>query len=293
MESLKSSEQAQQIKSADMEELRRLIASLLKFNTSQYTDSFILRRVNIRLRVKNISSISEYNLLLAKDIAERDLLKKELTIHVTHFFRDFSAYSAFAKDAIPIIFEAKKNSSKKTIKILSAGGSTGEEAYSIAICFAEAMRESNFKFNVNIISCDRDDATIEKAKISVYEESQFKETPPEYVARYFSKFNDEKTYYPIDLIRKMVQFVKCDLLLYDIESGYDAIFCRNTVIYFNRHAKEILYSHFYDCLNEPGFLILGKTELLAGRAKEQFSIFNSVERIYKKENIQAAANNNL
>ncbi len=264
----------------NFESLKKTITRLVGFDCSHYTDSFLERRVEVRLRVTKLNSYMEYARLLQKDEEEKEKLNKELTIHTTNFFRDASFWDIFIKEVIPTLTDLKKQT--KTINIWSAGSSTGEEALSIAICFYEALGESLGGFKVKITGTDLDTDTIQKAREANYEENQFREMPNKYKEKYFDKA-EGKLFAAQPLIKKIVSY-KTGNIISDIKPrNIDLIFCRNTVIYFDLKAKSKLYEEFYDCLNNGGFFIMGKTEVLQGMAREKFQVFSNTERIYIKE----------
>lgn len=257
------------------DELKKKIEQKLGFRVDEYSKNFLMRRVEVRLRANNISSFKEYLSLLDDDVEQKKLLK-ELTIHVTHFFRDIDFFDAFRKEVIPKLVK----SNKKNIKIWSAGSSSGEEACSIMICFYEELGDDLKGLDIKIIANDYDDVIIERAKTGLYEAQQFKEMPSDLKDKYFSKVND--LYKVHDKIKKHVTYSKADIIR-EHPKNLDVILCRNTVIYFGIETKAKLYVEFYDLINTGGFFILGKTETLNGPAREKFKIFNTKERIYIKE----------
>lgn len=219
--------------------------------------------------------------MLEDDPEEKKKLLKELTIHVTHFFRDESVYTVIKNRVIPEIIRIKKQKNQKTIKIWSAGCSTGEEPYSIAMLFKEHLGENPDNFRVYIIATDIDNKSIEKAKKGIYPEQQFKETNKYYVTKYFTKMDNQ--YQISDEIRHMVDFRVGDILSPFNPKNVDIIFCRNTVIYFDQETKSKLYDDLYYALNNESFLVMGKTETLIGISQGKFQMFDNREKIYCKE----------
>ena len=269
----------QEIKDKEnLESVKKTITRLVGFDCSQYSDTFITRRVEMRLRANAMGSFAEYNIFLTKSEEERKNLNKELSIHVTNFFRDKEMWKVFKDEVIPMVVKLKKEKKLSRINIWSAGCSSGEEPLSIAICFLETLGLKSY--NVSIIGTDIDAATIEKAKKGEYEEPQFREMEPSWKEKYFNlgdglfKANDE--------IMSMIQYKTANIHTLR-PKNLDIIFCRNTVIYFSIDAKSGLYNDFYDCLNKDGFLIIGKTEILQGTAREKFQVFDGKERIYINE----------
>jgi chemotaxis protein methyltransferase CheR len=261
--------------------LKEKIRQLRIFDTDQYNNSFLVRRLHSRLVALKMSSYKKYIHLIETSPNERKLLAQELTIHVTNFFRDRSMWSLFTELVLPELIRQKREISSKKIDILSAGSSTGEEPISIAICLHEALGNSAKNWNIKILGVDIDAESIEKAHQGIYDEISFKETPQFLIAKYFDKI-DERNYTPKKFIKDNITYRKYDV--FNLSSGsFDVIFCRNTVIYFDLKAKSTLYENFYKMLNNNGFLIIGKTEILHGRARDMFQVFDDVERIYVKD----------
>jgi chemotaxis protein methyltransferase CheR len=266
----------------NFEYMKNRVASLLNFKSSSYSNSFLTRRVDVRLRARNIDSYKEYCLILENELDERNKMYKELTINVTHFFRDIEMWEVFKNEIIPLIVSLKKETHNKTIKIWSAGSSSGEEALSISICFQEVLGQDLSGFQLSIIGTDLSKPVIESAKIGLYEGQQFGEMKPEILNKYFEKV-DYDIYQAKKNVMDYIQFTVGDILNYSGLKNLDVIFCRNTVIYFNAEAKPKLYLEFFNSLGKGGFFIMGKTEGLVGEARELFQVFNSKERIYFKE----------
>jgi len=184
-------------------------------------------------------------------------------------------------EVIPEIVKMKKQQGSSTIRVWSAGCSTGEEPYSIVICFLKKLGIEFEKFDVKVIATDYDNATVEKAKEGKYEDQQFREMPKGLREKFFHE--RDGFFYVRDHIKSRVEFYVGDILKPEKPDNIDIIFCRNTVIYFEGETKGRLYVEFHDLLNQNGFFIMGKTETLNGPAREMFKIFNGRERIYRKE----------
>jgi chemotaxis protein methyltransferase CheR len=262
--------------------MKNRVSALLNFKSSHYSNTFLTRRVDVRLRATNMTTYKDYCLLLEHDLEERNKLYKEFTINVTHFFRDIEMWEIFKNEVIPLIVSLKKESREKTIKIWSAGSSSGEEAVSISICFHEVLGPDLSGFQLSILGTDLSKGVVESAKIGLYEGQQFGEMKPEIKSKYFDKV-DHDIYQAKKEITDNIQFTVGDILNYSGLKNLDVIFCRNTVIYFNAEAKPKLYLEFFNCLGKGGFFIMGKTEGLLGETREMFQVFNSKERIYFKE----------
>lgn len=261
--------------------LEREISKITGFDCSHYSESFLKRRVKSRLLALDTGSYMEYINLLNTKQGEKDLLLEELTIHVTNFFRNKDTFHVFIAETMMEFLKEKQKKRQKTIKIWSAGCSSGEEPYSIAMILLELLQDRINDFYITIIGTDISPSIIEKAKKGVYRESQLKELPPEYISKYFNRYDE--LFLVKDEVKKLVRFEVEDILDEDKPRNIDILFCRNTVIYFKQELKDKLYVDFHDALNKGGYLVLGMTEILSGQAKNMFKMANHINRIYKKE----------
>lgn len=259
--------------------MKSCISKSLNFDCKDYTDSFITRRVEVRLRANRLEKYEDYCKLLENNLEEQKKLEKELTIHTTNFYRDASLYDYLKNDLFKTI--ASKKAFNKTINVWSAGSSTGEEALTIAICFYEALGQDLNGYKIKIIGTDRDLATVQKAREAKYNIAQFRELPSDLLNKYFIK--NEEDYEAKNNIKSLTEFRVGNILDSNKPRGMDIIFCRNTVIYFDSETKSKLYDEIYNLLSNGSYFILGKTEILIGPAREKFKLFNMNERIYIKE----------
>jgi len=270
----------------DFYDLKKNIKRLLDFNTEQYKNTYLGRRFDSRLRAFKLDTYSEYWDLLKKDKAEQEKLLTELTINVTEFFRDKTAYDAFRNEVIPNILENKKHGK---IKVWSAGSSDGKEAYSIAMVFSEILKNKDVKNRVQIIGTDIDKDCLTVASNGVYVSKPGIHQVD--IEKQIGFLNNSKKYFDIDgniyrvkpEIKELTSFRYHDLISGPKKRGFDIIFCRNVVIYFTRELQNILYKDFYNALNHGGFFIMGKTETLIGEAREMFEPFNTRERVFIKK----------
>jgi chemotaxis protein methyltransferase CheR len=268
---------------ADFYELKKGIKELLNFNTGQYKDTYLGRRFNARMRAFNLDSYHDYWKLLKDSIEEQQRLRDDLTINVTEFFRDNSAYQELLDHILPILATEKDK-----IRIWSAGSSDGKEAYSLAILMTKLLGEQNAQQRVSIIGSDIDRVSLDNARNAVYQsrpgvaqtdiqkQLQFLQNPTKY-------FDIEDDLYSIKpSIKQLVRFENYDLISGPKKRNYDLILCRNVVIYFNKELQEILYKDFFNALNPGGFFVMGKTETLIGEARDLFTPYNTKERIFRK-----------
>lgn len=260
--------------------LKKKIFRCTSLDLGQYKDSYLQRRIGVRMRCCGVKAYSDYSSYLDAHPTEYDQLLDDLTINVTQFFRDPIVFRAMEEDVLPLLIYDKVNQGKNDITIWSAGCSSGEEPYSIAIMLRELLGEEFNNFAVKIIGSDIDDPSLEAASIGKYLPRQVTNIKKEYLERYFTL--EGEMYQISQDILDMVEFRKIDLIASKPPARFDCIFCRNVVIYFTRDMQENLYMKFYDSLNHGGYFVMGNTETLVGEASHRFATFKSRERIYQK-----------
>ena len=246
---------------------------------SQYREKCLKRRIDVRLRATGMHSYLEYMAVLKKDPSEYDRLLNALTINVTNFFRDKSAYRIIEDTVIPELVSSKKKYRKKIIRVWSAGCASGEEPYSMAILFHKILGERIGDHLISIYATDIDDKVMEKAKMAEYEAGSFSEVDKGIIRQYF---NRKLKYRLKEEIKQMVRFKRHNLISDRPLAHLDIILCRNVLIYFSRGLQMRLFGKFCKGLNKGGYLILGKTEGLSEVSAELFRPVNIRERIYQK-----------
>lgn len=260
--------------------LKKKILKDKHLDCNQYKDPYLMRRFNVRMRATGAKTYDDYIHVLTKTPEEYENLLSEITINVTQFFRDTHVFKALREDVLPTLIYDKCVKNDPSIKIWSAGCSSGEEPYSMAIMLHDLLGEEFDSFRVSIVASDIDDEVLEAARIGTYLGRQVVNVPKDLLARYFTK--DEDLYTVSDEIKNMVQLKKVDLFSQTGGLGFDMILCRNVVIYFNREMQDKLYMKFVKALRPGGYFVMGNTETLIGEATHHLESVKSRERIYKK-----------
>jgi chemotaxis protein methyltransferase CheR len=238
-------------------------------NLSSYKPQRVKRRTELLLRKYNVD-YREYMNMLIKDKKYLDEFMDKMTINVTEFFRNPEKWWELRDEIIPLI---AKNSLR--MKFWSAGCSSGEEPYSLAIL----VHELNLSYKTRILATDIDIGVLRRAQEGIYEERAFVSTPKEYLEKYFEKLPDGR-YRIKDSVKKIVEFKRHDLLKDPFEKNFDLIVCRNVVIYFEPEAKNELYRKFAESLKPGGFLFVGNTERIFNYKELGFEIYKPF--IYRK-----------
>jgi chemotaxis protein methyltransferase CheR len=258
-------------------ELAKQINADTGFDILQYKERPLKRRLAVRLRACQLSTYQEYAQRLVQDKSEYPKLLDALTINVTNFYRNPETFKAISARVMPLL--ASQADQSRPLTIWSAGCSSGEEPYSLAILWREYSGGSGVNRSCRIIATDIDRQSMEKARQGIYDQNSMNEIPPELMKKYFKQ--SEKNYILDDDIKRMVEYRHFDLLEPSTFSGLDLILCRNVLIYFSRQAQEFIFENFKKSLHPGGFLVLGKVETLFGTVKESFTPFDPKERIYQ------------
>ena len=244
---------------------RLLRDSIYKRTGMWFADSakyLLQKRLSPRAKELNFDSFQKYFYFLQYDPraeAEFDQIYDLVTTNETYFFREPAQLAAFADEIVPEILERK---TVKKIRIWSAGCSSGEEPYSIAMLLSEAGYYERAAFE--IFASDINQQVLAKARRGHYRESAFRATDGPLRDKYFTR-NDDGSWHIHDDIRNRVSFGR--LNLYDeprvsLLGHLDVIFCRNVIIYFDDQSKKVVVSNFYNRLTDAGYLLLGHSESL-------------------------------
>ena len=268
---------AQSDADAEFEALTEKISRERGFGCASYKEKCLRRRIAVRMRATGAHSYAQYATVLDRDSREYERLLDALTINVTKLFRNWQTYEAIGRTVVPLVWARPGNE----IVVWSAGCSSGEEPYSLAILFhqhAEAVGELHRLSRVRVIGTDIDRDSLAAAERGEYPESAFADTPPAIRSRYFSSTFPAR----IDpAIRAIVSVERRDLLNEPPPaSAFDLIACRNVIIYFDRATQERLFETFAERLVPGGYLVLGKVETLLGSARTMFGSVAGRERIF-------------
>jgi chemotaxis protein methyltransferase CheR len=252
-------------------------------NKKYLLESRLKKRINF-LGLNTYSEYYDYLTNKSNAITEKRFLYEAITINETFFFRNQQQLDALITSVLPEIIEKKLAQQKNKIRIWSAASSSGEEAYSVAICIVDLMRNKYPNIEYEIVGTDISTAVLDIAKKGIFKEYSIRNTPPYYLKKYFKSNGTE---YEIDpVVKKMVSFKL--LNLYD-ELGmkgmmnYDVIFCANVLIYFDHSSKMKVISNIYNSLNKGGYLFIGYSETLQNISKSFKLISYSKTIGYKKE----------
>jgi len=239
-------------------------------NLSSEKQVFIERKLNRRLLELNITTYKEYlKKLFDEEFKNKEIvyLINELTTNKTDFFREPAHFEYIKTNIVPELFNGEFKHMHKSINIWSAGCSTGEEPYTLAIVFSELLNEY-FNLMVNIFASDISTDVLSKAEKGVYKFEQVEDIPIEIKKKYFLRSRDpEKGLVKVDKkIREKVKFFRANLLdgNYGLPHKMDIIFCRNVLIYFDKLTQHKVLQNLLNNLLKGGYLFLGHSETIMG-----------------------------
>ena len=256
---------------------------LLRTRTGQdffaYKKQTVYRRIERRMGIHQIAAIASYARYLQENPQEVDLLSKELLIGVTGFFREPAAWELLREKAIPSLIAG--HPAGGTLRAWSAGCSTGEEAYSLAIVFKEALDQLKPKarFALQIFATDLDRDAVDKARLGVWPAAIAADVSPERLRRYFSP--EEHGYRVRKEIRELVTFATQNVIMDPPFTKLDIIVCRNLLIYLMPEVQRKLIALFHFSLNPGGLLFLGNSETIGADAG-LFAPLGGRSRLYRR-----------
>ena len=256
--------------------VRLRVATAIDF--SLYKPSTIARRIEHRMGINNIETLPDYADLLDRKPEEFALLKSDLLIGVTQFFRDPDAHAELAKSVLPAIISNK--SVDTPVRVWMVGISSGEEAYSMAIAFNEILEELKISIPIKIFASDADSGSIDYASAGVYPPFISNDVSDKRLAKYFN-IDEAGNYVVSNRLRNMIVFATHNVLEDPPFSNMDLVVCRNMLIYFQTEAQERTLALFNFSLRDAGYLWLGSSESLGGQA-ENFSELSSSSKIWRK-----------
>ena len=223
-------------------------------------------RLAARLKDLNLKSFAEYHAFLQYDSSRRQELNRlfeVITTNETSFYRNPPQLKVFQDMVLKDALDKLKALKQRRLRIWSAGCSTGEEPYTIAIILHEVLRSEIASWDIRITANDLSEAVLAQAREAVYTEYSLRTTPKEIVARYFAQDGGNFKLKPE--VKRLVSFGQINLSdrmqLKRVERSH-IVFCRNVIIYFDDEMKKNVINAFYDNLLPGGYLLIGHSESL-------------------------------
>ncbi|MDY6804645.1 MAG: CheR family methyltransferase [Cyanobacteriota bacterium] len=250
-------------------------------------------KILARMNILNIANPERYyQLLNSKTEAGREEWKNliiSLTTTETYFFRDRGQIDLLKNVVLPELISKKRLSKNKTLRLWSAGCSTGEEPYSLAILLRESIEDWQ-DWKIFILGTDVNEIVLEKAEKGIYSSWSFRQVDMRRQGRYFKQIKGE---WKIDAeIRRMVTFCKNNLVKDDFQRNFDLIVCRNVFVYFKQELISLVIEKFYKALNPEGYLMTAHAEL-HGQNMDRFQVKIFPESLVYQKSLDRGEEKNI
>lgn len=242
----------------------------------EYKPATVQRRIERRMQVRNVGDLEDYLRLLESDRGEIHTLKRDILIPVTSFFRDPETFHLVRQAVVASL--AGSGRARPPIRVWVAGCATGEEAYTLAILFAETFDALRHWPQLKIFATDVEQQYIDIAGAGVYAEAIANELPPERLERFFARKGNQ---FAVKAeLRQHIVFARHNLLADPPFTRMDLVSCRNTLIYFDVPAQEKALLRLQYALAEDGHLLLGSSESLGGRQRD-FTVASAKHKLFR------------
>ncbi len=243
---------------------REIIYRETGIHMSERKRNLVVARLSKRLRALNLRGFSEYHQYL-KDSSDAEdeiiHLINRITTNKTDFFRERHHFDLLRNEIFPPIIEAERNGGERRLRIWSAGCSSGEESYSIAMTVSDVFHEER-GWDIKILATDLDTDVLSKASRGVYTSQQITPVPMGSLSKYFVR--TPEGYEAGQNLKNLITFRKLNLMdaTFPMKKPFDIIFCRNVMIYFNEETKAELIRKFHLNLKGKGYMFVGHSESL-------------------------------
>lgn len=261
-----------------MRHIHQLLLRKHDVDFSQYKQTTIIRRIIRRMSLNRIDTLDQYVKLLTGHPEEIDQLHHDLLINVTSFFREPDFYAALSKKIFPALL--REDRPQEPIRVWIPACATGEEPYSIAICFFEYLKDKAISTPIQIFATDLSEKAITKARIGIYPPSAVATLGASRLRKFFVKMDGN--FQIIKPIRDICIFATHNLLKDPPFSRMDLVSCQNVLIYMEPPAQKKIIQAFNYALKPSRFLVLGKSETIGGNT-ELFEPLDKDLRIYVRK----------
>lgn len=263
----------------DLEKLVLTLRAQTGHDFSLYKKRTLYRRIERRMGLHKLPRIADYVRYLRENSQEATLLFKELLIGVTSFFRDPAVWDQLKTEAMPALLAA--NPDGGMLRAWVPACSTGEEAYSLAMVFREALEQApgGVRHTLQVFATDLEHDAIDKARAGAYPANIAADVSEERLRRFFTQ--EERGYKVHQEIREMVVFAEQNLVMDPPFTRLDLLSCRNLLIYLDADLQKKLLPLFHYSLNPGGILVLGSSESI-GAASDLFAPLPGKTRLYRR-----------
>jgi len=256
---------AMDLTSAQFDTIRSFLYETCGIKLAEGKESLVKSRLMRHIRLLGLSGFDEYLDHLESDSAngERIALIDALTTNKTSFFREYAHFTFLRERILPPLLREKPG-----LRIWSAGCSTGEEPYSIAMELLKAIPDLAYR-DVRILATDISTRVLKTAQEGAYGQDEVRDIPASQLQKYFtcSGAKNARVYRVKEILRKLVRFAPLNLMgNWPMKGPFDVIFCRNVMIYFEKPTQQWLVQRFWRLLESGGYLLVGHSESLTASA---------------------------
>jgi len=249
-----------ELKDREFRKISSIVYDACRINLRDAKKELVQARLAKRLRALGMDSYGDYLDLIEKDACEHTIMIDYLSTNLTMFFRERGHFNYLAEEVFPRISESS------TGRIWSAGCSSGEEAYTLAMLLRENLLKINL-MDCLILATDISTRMLEAAKRGVYTAKRMENVPEDMLEKYFRKTGRaEETFFEAGAaLKSLIRFRYLNLIgPWPMDAKFDAILCRNVMIYFDKPTQQELVARFYNLLKPGGIFIVGHSESLVG-----------------------------
>jgi chemotaxis protein methyltransferase CheR len=244
----------------ELSEIRMLIEERTGIHFDESRERFLSTRVREHMHERKYTRVSELLRAVRKTNVEYDSFLERMLTQETSFFRYPAVYEAFEKRVLPELHVSKFWKNPRTLRVWSAGCSTGEEPYSIAITIADSLSFAD-AWNVEILATDVGKQALKHAEKGIYSGRSLASVNEKHLATHFSKV--ENKFHVKPRLKNMISFAPMNLAAPVYVGRMDLIFCMNVLIYFTEERRRALVQRFYEALEPGGYLFLGHSESIS------------------------------
>lgn len=267
----------------EFNKLKQLIFDNFGIHLTDQKKGLVYTRLHSVLNKYGFKTFDEYYRFVSSDKTGKGLdeLVNKISTNFTFFYREEDHFDFFIKRVLPESMEKAKQRNENDLRFWCAGCASGEEPYTIIMLMMEAMGGNYPLWNSGILATDISDNALGFAKEAIYPSDRLQKLPPLYRNKYFEKISDDE-YKVIERVKKEVTFRRFNLMntTFPFKKKFQAIFCRNVMIYFNQQTRDELVGRYEQMLEPGGYLFLGHSETISSK---MYSFKYVMPAVYRKE----------
>ncbi|UER67262.1 protein-glutamate O-methyltransferase [Borrelia sp. BU AG58] len=271
------------IKPNELSRLIKIVYNNFGINLSEKKKLLIESRLSSTIRAKNFGNFTDYINYLENNTSQMSLIElvDRISTNHTYFFREPNHFDFLEKKLLPKMIGQMPQSGEKEIRIWSAGCSSGEEPYTIAMIINEHINNNKIYLKTKILATDISITVLKEASRGIYPGDRVKNLPKHLKLKYLNQLKNDK-FEVKDALKTMVQFKKLNLMdeYFPFKKKFDLIFCRNVMIYFDEATRDLLAEKFSKHLKDDCFLLIGHSETIRGNKNFEYVM----PATYKKSN---------